>query len=217
MSPVRLYPVGRSTSCSVRTNGTITFPQFALDRAGWTSGESIAVSYLTEPCVLLFWKAANQATGFKLSGLNRSGSRTNGGKITCTRLANHILRPRVALPKRQLTPIFPENGDYQVGLVLDDLDWQSCDFSAAGVETLEPDVIGTYELLNSSGDVVYVGEGILSQRIRAHLNRQDVVTTVRTFRWLCVDKEDAVILERLRLAAHEGEHGALPTFNKIRA
>ncbi len=217
MCPVKVYPVGRSHLCSVSTTGTIKCPQKVMARTGWTSGERVGVEYIERPLVLLFQRVCPDCDGFVLSPANRGKSGTSGGKLSCSRLANQVLRQRVALPLEGLPPLHLPNTPFQLALLLEPIAWEQVAFSHAGCDTLPPRSMGVYRVLSGSGRVLRIGEGQLLSRLREHLLNSALSRSARVFQWTGLPKDDAVLLERVLLSDHLREYGELPKFNKIHA
>jgi hypothetical protein len=218
MSPIDVYPVGKATTCAIGETGTISFHQRTLDRLGWQAGNEIALQYIASPLTLLLREADSECPGFKLSYWGRSGNQRFGGKITCVRLANTVLRSRVALPIRDIEPIvFTYLQRQHLALILVDPPWMETAFSMAGCQTLAAEQTGVYQLLSADNTVLRIGQGNLQLRLREHLKDDQLVYNTRQVRYLSMEKDDAILMERILLAQHEAALGELPAFNPIHA
>lgn len=218
MSPVRLYPVGKSRDCSISKSGTIRLPQPVMERLGWQAGDDIVLDYIKEPVlVLLLQKAGEDQNGFRLSYIDHKRKATAGGKVTASRLAKWVLNPRLVLPLMNLKPIYFKNGAFELALILQEIPWQTVTFDKAGSQQMPTDEIGTYRLIGSDRSVQRIGEGNLRQRMLEHLSDDHLVRMTRFLQYITLDKEDAVIVERILLSQHEAQHETLPPFNAIHA
>lgn len=217
MTPVDLFPIGRSVRCTFAADGTLSLPQPVLERLGWTAGMRIAVRYLRQPLTLLLWAAPEERAAFTLSYLSRRGDSRRGGKLVCRGFANQIARARVQLPLRELAPAYLNGTPYQLALLLEEPAWALAPFSAAGVAALSPGDVGVYQLLGAADAVVRIGEGSVAERLRQHLRVEELVRATRAVRWVEQEKADAVVLERVLLALHRERCGALPRFNAVEA
>ncbi len=218
MPLIDLIPVGSDNSCSISENGTISFPKAVWQRLGWEVPCKIAVTYIAQPLTLLLRRAENDQPGFSLSYQNRQITSRSGVKITCSRFASYVLRTQVVLPIRGLIPTFPENGRYQLALMLQHPTWVTEDFSQAGLKQIANDVKGIYQLLDSTGSIIRIGEGAVGNRIREHLKDERFAVQVKFVQYLVLsDKDEASVMEKILIAQHETEFGRLPTFNALRA
>lgn len=217
MAPVNVYPVGRQRHCGITSAGTISFPEVVIQRLGWQYGDEIGVAYLQTPLVLLFYRTDDLTDGFKLSYLNRGQRQKSGGKLSCQRLTNQVLRSRVALPLDHLAPIYLQGSPYELALMLLPPAWERVPFSRAGHDELPADTLGTYRIVNGSKGTLRIGEGVIAARMREHLNHTALVRSGKHLEWLALPKADAVILERVLLSRYTMQHGELPPFNKIHA
>ena len=79
--------------------------------------------------------------------------------------------------------------------------------------------LGVYQLLGRQSTVLRVGEGKIKERINAHLaDHLRFMPSVKAFRYARLTvKEDAELLERILIAQYEGDTGAIPPLNEIRA
>ena len=77
--------------------------------------------------MLLLATTETGRAGFKLHYLNRNGLTGSSGILRCTRLATRILSPRIALPMRDISPIFFEQDksiySWQLALMLQPPPW----------------------------------------------------------------------------------------------
>jgi bifunctional DNA-binding transcriptional regulator/antitoxin component of YhaV-PrlF toxin-antitoxin module len=217
MPLIHLVPKGTGKTCTITEEGRIVLPQYVLDQLDWQYGSKIAVSYILEPLTLLL-RRDDGALGFTLTYANRTANGKGGGKITCSRFANEVLRTRMAFPLRGIKPIILEGNDYQLALMIQTPEWEQVEFSQTGCQSIPTRVQGVYELLSSDGMVLRVGEGSISSRIKHHLKNEQLAQNVKTVRYFTlVDKDESGILEQILLGKHKAEYGKLPQFNLIRA
>src|SRR5689334_8865354 len=121
-----------------------------MDRLRWQSGQTITVSYVNEPglLVVLFRLTEPGGQGFKLSILNHTPSGGSGGKLTCKHLTSRIIRPCVPLPMRDLDPIYLSqslNKPYQLALLVLPPQWLETEFSASGAPHIGTRPMGIYQ------------------------------------------------------------------------
>ena len=227
--PIESFPpVGQSECCYILPGGQIHIPSHVLERTPWHAGDqgdSIAVSYLADEglLVLLLAKAEAGRAGFKLHYLNRNGLTGSGGILRCTRLATRILSPRIALPMRDIAPVFFEQDkstySWQLALMLQLPAWIDIEFSQAAAETVPPRSNGVYMLTTSDRRVYRYGCGQLQVRMREHLKSSDHTRTARRFCYFpLVERSDALLMEHLFLLRHKQmNNGQLPPGNRITA
>ncbi len=81
-----------------------------------------------------------------------------------------------------------------------------------------PNTFGVYEILNSAGEVVYIGQGRLRDRLTDHfLGGCDPIPRGARFRFSTTgSKSRAEQRERAELRKHEKSKGKLPSSNKRR-
>lgn len=217
MSPVDLYPMGKMSNCTVNPDGTISLPQRVIDGLSWQIGDEIAASYIPSPITLLLRAAPAGHPGYKLSYLSRNGQSRSGGKLNCRAFTNHVLRPKVPLPQRNVQPVLLRSGDYDLALLFEAIPWMSVDCSMAGCQQIPTGATGVYQLLGSDHAPLKIGEGAVQNRLREHLRDERLVRLARTMQYIILPKEDGVILEKVLLALYEDQHQVLPPFNAIRA
>lgn len=74
-----------------------------------------------------------------------------------------------------------------------------------------PDVVGVYEL-GRGNHILYVGSGIIGQRLRQHLNNKK--KEFQQYRCLTTrDRRRAVTIERREILAFRDTHDRLPKYN----
>jgi hypothetical protein len=218
MPLIELIPVRDSQTCTINEGGTISFPHSIWQRLSWQLPCKIAVTYIDSPLTLLLRRADISETGFTLAYQARPATARTGAKITCSRFANEVLRTRVVLPLRGITPIFPTGGKYQLALILRQPMWITEDFSQAGAQRIQGDFQGVYQLIDSAGSTLRIGEGNISSRIRDHLKTENFVRNIRSVQYIALgDKEEASVMEGILIAQYENENGHLPSLNLIRS
>jgi hypothetical protein len=201
--------------CSVSRAG-IGMVQAVVEQASWNIDDRIEVGFIEKAkCILLRKTHGND--GFKLAYSN--ANKKTGGRIGCNAWVRNYLQTVVELPKKNLIPVFTKGADWTIALLLEDFDWIQEEFSKLGVNTVPKDTAGIYELLGKGDAVLRVGEGIIKDRINAHLkDSRFAPPTVKSFRYIALsDPIDGKILERVLIAKYENEVGVLPRFQEIRA
>src|SRR5258708_11219081 len=218
MPVIRVIPIGNTDTCSFNADGTISVPQRVMQRLNWQHNQKIALSYIAEPLTLLLAAAENEVPGFTLSYRNRTVSTSVGGRISCTKFTNEVMRTKVALPARRIFPVFLRNVNYQLALLLQPIDWLVVDFSLAGCLQINPELKGVYQLLSADQKVLRIGEGAIQSRIKEHLKDERLARAAKTLRYLgLADKEETSLMEKILIAHHEANYRELPQFNAIRA
>jgi len=88
------------------------------------------------------------------------------------------------------------------------------DYTKVNVST-EPDSFGVYELANNVGNVLYIGEGRLRQRLLSHfITGKSPIPGVSKYRAEITGvKERAQQRERSEIRAFQRKHGDCPKFN----
>jgi len=226
MPIVEITPVGKSERCEVRPNGAIHFTQIVINRTGWRAGEQ--GDHLNVHClltdgalILLFAKTSPDQPGFKLHFLSRNTTGGSGGELRCARLATQILRPRIALPIRDIVPIFLEKEPYpyQLAFILQLPDWIESDFSQTAAETVPNRVIGVYALMTNDRKIYRYGEGVIQTRMKEHLKSAEHTRVAKRFAYFTMpEKSDAELIEYLLLLRYKQQNsGQLPLGNRITA
>lgn len=214
----KLIPSGNSQTCSISDSGTISIPQFVTQQLGWTVPSKIAVSYIDEPLTLLLSQAESDQEGYTLAYQTRPATSKTGTKITCSAFASGVLRRRVELPLRGLTPIFLSGGLYPLALVVQGPQWTNEDFSQSGLKRISGSFKGVYQLLSASGTVLRIGEGSISARMSERLKEDRLTADARTLQYFrLIDKEETQLWERILIAQYEQQNGQLPPLNRIRS
>ncbi len=220
MPVINIIPIGNSVTCSVSANGTMSFPQSIIERVGWRVNHKIAVSYIPEPLVVLLRPAEANRPGFTLSynTQDQMGRGKPGGRLSCSKFTREILRPRLALPARGISPIILRNGQVQLALMLESPAWITESFSMAGCQNIPARIKGVYQLIGAEHQILRIGEGAIQARIREHLKDERLARVANEIRY-CVlaDKEETSTIEKVLIAEYEAEYGELPPFNRIRA
>jgi hypothetical protein len=217
MAPVDLYPKGKTQACSITAEGLLSLPQRVLERLGWAAGLELAIRYVPEPLVLLLWPSPSDRPGFKLSYLSRSAGQPRGGKLTCRAFTRQVLQTRILLPKMDLQPVYLHHPPYELALPLEEPAWQSAALTVSGLQAIPSEGIGVYEVLGVNDRVLRIGQGLLGDRLPTHLKDEPLAQSGQQVRYVLLDKPDAVIMEKVRLAQYEEMHGKLPPFNAIHA
>ena len=217
MSPIDLYPKGKTQVCGITEAGMISLPHPVLERLGWRAGIELTLSYIPHPLIVLLWRTPPDRPGFKLSYLSRSGNQRRGGKLTCRAFARQVLHARIVLPQPHLQPLYLHHPPYELALVLEEPPWQTAALTVTGQQTIANELTGVYEILGSDDSVLRIGQGLVADRLEAHLKDEQLMRVGQTVRYVILDKRDAVIVEKVRLAHHETRYGKLPPFNAIRA
>ena len=216
MCPIKVSARSKQKTCSVGRAG-IGFPQAIVEKTGWLVGDKIEVAFIPDVKCILLSNATESEDAFTL-GYANARSKT-GGRISCQAFVRNYLQALVALPRRNIVPVLLERSDWRVALLLEQINWQTGEFSKAGWENAPRDAIGVYELLGKGGAVLRIGEGRIRDRIKAHLDDPArFLPTVKMFRFVTLtDKTDTELLEKILIAQYEAETGVLPPFNDIRA
>ena len=80
----------------------------------------------------------------------------------------------------------------------------------------EADTYGCYELGDSHGNIVYIGQGRIRQRLMAHWRDIEDKPRISYYRCTyCGSKYRAEQIERIELAIYEDQYGELPRYNRI--
>jgi hypothetical protein len=215
VSPIIVQNRSNLPVCSVSRAG-IGMMQAVVEQAGWNMGDMIEVGFIEKAkCILLRPSRGND--GFKLAYSN--ANKETGGRIFCNAWIRNYLQTVVELPKKNLVPIITKSSEWTMVLLLEKFEWSQEEFSKSGVNAVPKDIVGIYELLGKGDAVLRVGEGIIKDRINAHLkDSRFAPPTVKSFRYLALDDPiDGKILEKVLIAKYENEAGVLPRFQEIRA
>lgn len=215
MCPIIVKPQTAAQVCSVSRTGVGMY-QAVVDKTGWKIGDKIQLAFIESVrCILLRSLKDNEGFRFAYSDPRKK----TGGRITCKSFVNNYLQTLVELPIRNITPVFLQNSDWKMALVLEPIQWQREEFSKAGANTVPKSAIGIYELLGNGDAVLRVGEGKIKERFNTHLNdKRFSPPTVKAFRYVALgDSEDGKIMEKVRIEEYESETGVLPRFQDIRA
>lgn len=80
----------------------------------------------------------------------------------------------------------------------------------------EDDTYGVYELGNSRGEIVYIGQGRVRQRLMVHWSDVEGKPRISYYRCTyCGSKYRAEQMERVEMIAYEDQHEDLPLYNRI--
>ena len=216
MSPLIVKHKAKNQNCSV-TRAGIGIPQSIVEKIAWPIGRTIEVGFIEKARCVLLRVLKEEDEGFRFC-YGDARNRT-GGRINCKAFIQNYLGTVVPLPKKRLEPIIIKDAHWGLYLFLEPLDWQMEEFSKSGVDKVGTGMVGLYELLGNKDITLRVGQGIVRDRMNAHLKDQRFSPpTVRNFRYMLLDEEeDAKILERVLIAKYEEETGVLPRFQEIRA
>ncbi len=101
------------------------------------------------------------------------------------------------MPKKNVVPLFLKKSDWTIALVLESIAWEKEEFSKSGTSKVPKGKVGVYELLGNGDAVLRVGEGIVKDRVNAHLSdNRFAPPTVKAFRYLVAENsEDSKLLE----------------------
>lgn len=153
--PDDIAPYGK-TRCNIYPEGLITFSQIVLDQVQWHTRQQITISNLRDlPLTLLFRLADPDAQGFILSYLNRTSVGGSGGKLSCRHIVKTILSPSLALPLKDIPPIYLDVDKkskikpYQIALLLAEPIWIDVEFTATSAENFPQRLMGVYQVVNS--------------------------------------------------------------------
>jgi hypothetical protein len=190
--------------------------QRVVARASWAIGDQIEVGFIESARCLLLRRAVN-VVGYKLDYSNKR--RKTGGRVYCDAFIRNTVAREVALPKKNLVPLFPKGGDWAMAVFLEPPAWKKEEFSKAGAEAVEKHAFGAYELLGNNDMELRIGEGNIRDRINAHLrDPRFAPPVVKEFRYLALSKRpaDSPLLEKIVIADYEHRFGSLPHFQEIR-
>ncbi|MDA9757955.1 hypothetical protein N9V72_03370 [Pseudomonadota bacterium] len=83
------------------------------------------------------------------------------------------------------------------------------------LNNIDPKAIGIYRCHDQSGAIIYIGSGVIRDRVNY---RQAETNNAIAFVEYSIlqDKDDAIYWETFHLDRYEKEHGRLPLFNKVR-
>lgn len=211
----------RKRTCSVSRTG-ISLSQPIIDQTKWNIGDKIEIGFIRKVSCILLRKTTEASNCFRLTYLN---NRTKtGGKIHCVAWCRNYLSAITVLPKRNLCPIFLRTTQWDLALLLEEINWEfEEEFSKAGLEKMKQHVnkeaVGCYVLLGARDKILRYGQGQLVDRLKAHLNDVErFMPLTKKFRAIVFDcKEDAEIFEKVLIAQYELETGMIPPFNEIRS
>ena len=215
--PILISAKARQKACSVARAG-IGVPQGVIEQAGWHQGkDKVEIGYIPDVKCILISKPLDSEDAFLITYAN-TRSKT-GGRISCGAFCRGYLQAVVVLPKRNLIPTIFGDDKWRVAILLEDLPWQTEEFTKKGVENVTNNILGIYQLLGRQSTILRVGEGKIKERLNAHLaDHLRFTPSVKAFRYARLTaKEDAELLERILIAEYEGETGAIPPLNEIRA
>ena len=196
----------------------IGLPQPVVQQTGWRQGrDKVEIGYIPDAKVILIGKPSESEDSFLVAYAN-TRSKT-GARIACQSFCRSYLQAVVVLPKRNLIPVIFDDEKWCTALFLEDLPWETEEFTKKGVEAVNNKTVGVYELLGRRTTVLRVGEGKIRERINAHLgDHVRFMPSVKSFRYAPLTmKEDAQLLERILIAQYEAYAGAIPPLNEIRS
>lgn len=79
----------------------------------------------------------------------------------------------------------------------------------------EYDTYGCYELGDADGEIVYIGQGRVRQRLMAHFGDRKKRRVALYRCTYCRSKRRAIQMERVELQQHAYLYGELPLYNRI--
>ncbi len=215
MPLIHVLPKRRTHGCSISLEGKLSIPASILDELHWEHGSHVSLNYLLDPLTLILQRI-NDDSGFKLMRRASATASNPAGILTCAAFTKSVLNPRIVLPKRGISPIILHRTDPTLALMLETPPWTRADFNQSGRHRIPANIKGVYQLLDSSEEVVRIGEGVVNNRIAQHLKNHDHETAVRYVRYIPLsDKEEMELLEQILLAAHVAKSGKLPILNSI--
>jgi hypothetical protein len=214
--PVIISANSMRKACSVSRAG-VGAPQSIVEQAGWKQGQDkVEIGFIADASCILISKPSRSEGAFLVSFANKRTQ--TGARIACEAFARNYLQAVTVLPRR-IAPVVFNDGMWRVALFLENLPWQTEEFSQKGVENMPGDATGVYQLLGRGGAVLRVGEGKIRERMNNHLgDHLRLMPSVKAFRCLSLKtKEDGELLEKILLAQYEAEAGVLPALNEIRS
>jgi hypothetical protein len=198
---------------SILKGGVVSIPATVMARAQLRASQLYDVHTIrSRPFMLLFKE--NPIGDYTLTAQGKYGA----AKFTLRGLFNRHLAGRLQLPLLKLSPLIWDEGDYRFGLMLEEDFWTSIPFTPAAAKTLAEHEYGVYSCVAADGRVLRIGEGLLRQRMLAHLREQwlDIVE----FRHFLIREEnsknpkaDGLFYEQVFLREHCEKYGSLPKYN----
>lgn len=223
--PSDIDPIGKSRDCTIYPEGIIAFSQPVISVVGWQAGHEITISTVRElPLCFLFRRASHDGRGYILSFLNKANIGGSGGKLTCRRIIGTMVHPAIALPLRNIQPVYLEIDrklglkPYQMAFLLAEPRWTAIEFNALGADGVPSRLSGVYQVLGGDDKVLRVGQGFIQSRMRENLKIGDLRAARRFLYFPLSNKEDMLLLEHILLQRHKQENGGqLPPGNRITA
>ncbi len=215
--PIIISAKARQKSCSVSRSG-IGMPQTVVEQGGWHQGkDKVEIGYISDAKCILISKNSKNTDAFLVGYANTRF--LTGARISCQAFTRGYLQAVVVLPIRNITPIIFSHDKWRLALILEELPWQTGEFSKKGVENIDNNLLGVYQLLGRQNTVLRIGEGKIKQRLNSHLaDHRKLIPIVKAFRFATITmKEDAELLEKILIASYEAETGIIPPLNEIRA
>jgi hypothetical protein len=198
---------------SILKGGVISIPGIVVTKAQLRLSHLYDVHLIrSRPFMLLFRE--NPKGDYKLSAQGKYGA----AKFTLRSLYNRHLLGRIGLPVFNLEPLIWDKGDYRFGLILEEDFWTSIPFTPSAAKDLSENEYGVYACVGADGQVLRIGEGLLRQRMQAHL-REQWLDIVEFRHFLITDensrnkKADGLFYEQVFLRGHCEKFGRLPKYN----
>jgi len=218
---------------SIQKDGSISLSKSIMNKLGYSDGDRIVIAITeTSPlCIGLRLATTNEVDrGYTLGYLSKNiQNKTGGGKISCSELSN-TLKASINLPRSSIPYGLPPSWKYDVLIMPSDIPWQQTSFSTKDLKTA-PEEIGVYQLLSEDRQVLYIGEGILRQRFKKHLQNDEMLDDVSHFQFCqfkvsgedyksqpdlineTIYKDDALFLQKQLLGIHFENFATLPKYN----
>lgn len=200
---------------SILEGFVISLPAAVVSKAKLKLGQRYDVHFMrSRPFTLLFKESPLGI--YTMSWQGKSG----GGKLTLRKLYTDVLKGRVELPIHNILPIIMDDWDYDLGLMIENDFWTSLSSTSTALKELSDSEYGVYLCLDAEGRILRVGEGVLKQRLQAHL-REQWIDMVEFRYFLITDenskckKEDGQLYEKILLRRYHDNNGDLPKYNKI--
>lgn len=214
MSPIKYPRSGFRTTCRINPDGRLTIPQIVMTELDLQARQRFDLHYTKSPVIMQLCPGSN---GYILRHLN-AGNNPHGGFFTLRGFTNDILKASVILPQHELVPINVSGWEGFV-FMLSEPDWKQEEFSLSSVRRINTEIVGVYEILDSKGNIIRIGQGGIRSRLNAHLKNEALAKKAKNFRYAMVEPvEDTEFVERVLLARYLQENeGELPEFNAIQA
>lgn len=145
-------------------------------------------------------------------GKNRTG---NSFAIGCGRLIDNtpwlkaISKQRASKLKRFTPEEAGKSGAYVIKFMPSFENESDAHFCGIDVNTK-----GIYCYLAANGETLYIGQGAIKNRFKAHKAQKDI--PAKTFKWTVIaDEQQRLMAESHHLKAFVAQNGRLPTYNRV--